>query len=195
MGNEWERIYRSVPLQELPWHSERPARALVQLLRKKGVRAGKALDVCCGAGTNAAYLAKKGFQVTGIDISRKAVEYAAENCERRKLKCRFIVGNVLKLPFARNTFDLVFDRGCYHHMPQSGKPRFAGLIAKVLKKGGIYLLLCFSYRDEYFGRGVSKEEIRENFSKYFKIESIRPSVHREPDGTGREFYSVVMEKI
>lgn len=195
MGNEWERIYRSVPLQELPWHSGKPASALVQLLRKKGVRAGKALDVCCGAGTNSAYLARKGFQVTGIDISRRAVGYAAENCGRRKLACKFMVGDVLKLPFARNTFDLVFDRGCYHHMPQSGKPRFAGLISKVLKKGGIYLLLCFSDRDEYFGRGVSKEEIRENFSKYFGIESIRPSVHREPGGTRREFYSVVMEKI
>ncbi|NIV43965.1 methyltransferase domain-containing protein, partial [Candidatus Bathyarchaeota archaeon] len=42
------------------------------------IRPCEALDLCCGAGTNPVFLAKKGFDVTALDISDKAVEYAKE---------------------------------------------------------------------------------------------------------------------
>ncbi len=47
-GNEWNRIYETVPLRELPRYSGKPAKSLVELIRKNEVRIGKALDVCCG---------------------------------------------------------------------------------------------------------------------------------------------------
>ncbi|NWG11350.1 class I SAM-dependent methyltransferase [Candidatus Bathyarchaeota archaeon] len=55
---------------------------LVNLVEKGVIKKGKALDICCGAGTNTVYLAKKGFEVTGIDISSKAIEYATEKAKQ-----------------------------------------------------------------------------------------------------------------
>ena len=60
---EWDRIYRRYPLEDLPWELGRPRKVLVELVEKGLIKRGKALDICCGAGTNALYLAKKGFQV------------------------------------------------------------------------------------------------------------------------------------
>lgn len=69
-----------------------------------------------GAGTNTVYLAKKGFQVTGIDISSKAVEYARKKADQANVEIKFMVQNFLDLPFEDEEFDFVFDRGCFHHV-------------------------------------------------------------------------------
>lgn len=193
-GNEWNRIYETVPLKELPWYSGKPAKSLIELIRKKEVIIGNALDVCCGAGINAVYLAKNGFDVTGIDISAKAIDYAREKAGRGGIRCKFIAGDVLNFHFPENNFDLVFDRGCYHHMPQKEKPKFARLIYQTLKSGGTYHMICFSDKDKYYGTGVSKEEIKNNFSGYFEIKSIGEATHTEPDSTKRSFYAVIMKK-
>lgn len=66
---DWEDIYRKYPLEEIPWHEDVPAEYLIDLLKKKKIKIGIALDICSGAGTNTVYLAEKGFEVISIDIS------------------------------------------------------------------------------------------------------------------------------
>jgi len=75
---DWDYVYRNYPLDELPWELGRPREILVRLVEEGTIDPGKALDICCGAGTNTVYLARKGLQVTGINISSKAIEYATE---------------------------------------------------------------------------------------------------------------------
>lgn len=97
--DEWDKIYRKYPLESLPWELGKPRTVLVELVEKGLIRKGKALDICCGAGTNAVYLANKDFQVTGIDVSSKAVEYAKEKAKQANIKIKFMVQNFLELPF------------------------------------------------------------------------------------------------
>jgi len=86
------------------------------IVEKRLITKGKALDICCGAGTNTIYLAKKGFQVTGIDISPTAVDYAKKKNGTEQVNIDFRVQNFLKLPFRDGEFDFVFDMGCFHHV-------------------------------------------------------------------------------
>ena len=58
---DWEGIYREHFLEEIPWHEDEPAEYLVDLLNKREIKIGVALDVCSGAGTNTVYLAETGF--------------------------------------------------------------------------------------------------------------------------------------
>ena len=195
-AEDWERIYRQVPLEDIPWHSEKPPRYLVNLVEKRKVRIGLALDVCAGAGTNAAYLAKKGFDVVGVDISKTAVEFAKKRCEEAGIskKCNFFVGDLNKVRLPKNKFDFVFDRGCYHHISRENKPKFAKIISDVLKRGGKYLLSCFSDKNPHWEKNVSKEEIKENFSNYFAIGKIRDATWTEPTGRKVFFYVILMAK-
>ena len=59
---DWDRVYRGYSLEDLPWDLGRPRKVLVELVEKGLIKKGKALDICCGSGTNAMYLAKKGFK-------------------------------------------------------------------------------------------------------------------------------------
>jgi ubiquinone/menaquinone biosynthesis C-methylase UbiE len=131
---EWDRIYRAYPLKELPWELGRPRKVLVEMVEKGLIKKGKALDICCGAGTNALYLAEKGFQVTAIDISYKAIEYAKEKAERASAEIQFQVENFLNLPFKNNEFDFVFDMGCFHHVEVKDRSTFIEGVHRVLKK-------------------------------------------------------------
>lgn len=144
---EWDLVYRRYPREVLPWELGKPREVLVELVDGGILRKGKALDVCCGLGTNAIYLAKKGFQVTAIDISQKAIEYAMKKAEAEKVTIRFMVRNFLELPFEGEEFDFVFDMGCFHHVELEDRDTFIDGIRRVLRVGHLYLMVCFSNKN------------------------------------------------
>ncbi len=191
---DWDRVYRGYSLEDLPWELGRPRKVLVELVEKGLIKKGKALDICCGAGTNAIYLARKGFQVTGIDISYKAVEIAKEKARKVNAKIRFQVQNFLNLTFREGEFDFVFDMGCFHHVKVNDRSTFIKGVYRVLKKGGFYLMVCFSDKNGPAWNHFTKEKINQLFSNYFKIENIKHVSSVEGDGYTRYFYSVLMEK-
>jgi ubiquinone/menaquinone biosynthesis C-methylase UbiE len=107
---EWDQIYRKYPLESLGWELGRPRQVLVEFVEKRLVKKGKALDVCCGAGTNTVYLAQKGFEVTAMDISTKAIEYAKKKVEQARFKINFMLQSFVDLPF-RDGVRFCFRRG------------------------------------------------------------------------------------
>src|SRR5919109_862368 len=84
---------------------------LIRLVDFDGYRGRSVLDVGCGAGVDLARFAKGGAEVTGVDVSTSAIDLARHNFEQQGLRGRFEVANGERLPFADNTFDLVFAHG------------------------------------------------------------------------------------
>ncbi|MEW6222027.1 MAG: hypothetical protein AB1476_01710 [Candidatus Hadarchaeota archaeon] len=79
----WDFIYRTLPPEEIPWEAGRPDPDLVTLVRKKKIKKGRVLDTCAGLGTHSIYLAKRGFEVSGIDISPPPSRRLANGAGRR----------------------------------------------------------------------------------------------------------------
>jgi 2-polyprenyl-3-methyl-5-hydroxy-6-metoxy-1,4-benzoquinol methylase len=93
----WDRIYHRYRPESLPWELGKPRRVLVELVDSGRVAPGKALDLCCGAGTNPIYMAKKGFNVAALDISDKAVEYVKRQAFRANVSINFLVARASPL--------------------------------------------------------------------------------------------------
>ena len=190
----WDDIYKTHKLKEIPWHSGQPDKYLVRLIKEKKIEKGLVLDMCSGDGTNSIYLASKGFKVIGVDISPTAVEIARAKCSKGKVRCDYFVRNVLELKFDKK-FDFIFDRGCFHHIPEKDKPKYALLVNNLLRKKGKFYLLCFSDKNPQFEKNMSKDDIRFFFSEYFHIIFIKDSIHKEPPtGYKRYLYASFMEK-
>ncbi len=190
----WDKTYKRQKLDEIPWHSSQPDRYLVRLVEEKKIEEGPILDMCSGDGTNSIYLASKGFEVQGVDISPTAVEIAKARCESRKVSCDYFVGDVLEVQFAHQ-FGFIFDRGCFHHISKKDKPKYARMVSNLLKKKGKFYLLCFSDKNPPYKKNLTKDDIRFYFSEYFRILFIKDSVHREPPtGNKRYLYASFMEK-
>ena len=96
------------------WDTGTPRPELVELVA--GRRPGRALDLGCGTGTNAVYLARQGWEVVGVDFSPLAIETARKRGLASGSSTSFVTGDVTDLARAgvRGPFDLVVDIGCYH---------------------------------------------------------------------------------
>ena len=194
-SDEWDQIYRKYPLEELGWELGKPRRILVEFVEKGLIKKGKALDICCGAGTNTVYLAKQGFEVTGIDISPTAIKYAKKKAEQARVKIDLRVQNFLDLPFEDEEFDFVFDMGCFHHVKVEDRRTFIAGVHRILKNGGDYMLTCFSYRNGQAWNHFTKKQLLYLFSSLFEMGEFRHYPSVEGDGVIRYFYTVLMKNI
>ena len=120
--SSWEDAYRTVP----PWDVGRPQPALVELVRIGELNKDNVLDVGCGTGENALYLAEKGFSAIGVDLTSRAIAAARAKAAERKLKVDFRIGNALSLDFKAGSFENVIDSGLFHTFPDEDRPVYAG---------------------------------------------------------------------
>jgi len=149
-------IYRQLSLEKIPWNVEEPPEALVALVESGSIRPCTTIDLGCGAGNQAAYLAGKGFCVTGVDSSAEAIRLARENAASKGVSCRFVVADVLgDVGEIGETFDFAYDWGLLHHIYPEQRKKYVANVHRLLSKGGKYLSVCFSEQDPQFG-GVGK---------------------------------------
>jgi len=96
----------------------------------------KVLDIGCGLGESAVYLAKQGAKVTAIDISPGMISSAKELAKRENVLINFIVSPIEGLNLKSESFDIVYCANLIHHLSIEGLPRFIEKIHSFLKKGG-----------------------------------------------------------
>jgi cyclopropane fatty-acyl-phospholipid synthase-like methyltransferase len=169
---DMDRIYQDVPLDTIPWNIETPPDALVELVQGGKVRPCKTIDLGCGAGNYAIYLAGLGFDVTGVDSSPKAITIAGENAKKRGVRCRFIAADLLgDLHEVPGTFDFAFDWELLHHIFPEDRETYMKNVHKILNPKATYFSVCFSEKDPQFG-GVGKfRKTRMGTTLYFSQES------------------------
>ncbi len=185
---EMDKIYRNMPLEEIPWNIETPPDALVELIESGKVKPCKTIDFGCGAGNYAIYLASVGFDVTGIDISQSAIKTAKENAKKKRVKCNFLVADVLgDLDEVKQTFDFAYDWELLHHTYPARRKRYVENVYRILNPRGNYLSVCFSEKDPQFGGSgkyretplgtilyfSSEDESRDLFEPYFNIKELK----------------------
>lgn len=138
----WNESYAS---GQLPWDTGKPEPLLVEFVSSGAVTPGPTLEIGAGTGTNAIWMAERGFDVLGVDVSPLAVERAQAKMEGRALRCRFAVWDFLAAPPPNGPFQFVFDRGCFHVFDEPDeRQRFAAQVAAALAPGGLWLSLIGS---------------------------------------------------
>ena len=138
----WNESYAS---GQPPWDTGQPEPLLVDFVRSGVVTLSSALEIGSGTGTNAIWMAERGFDVLGVDISPLAVERAHAKLEGSALRCRFATLDFLAAPSPIGLFNFVFDRGCFHVFDDSGeRQQFAARVAAALAPGGLWLSLIGS---------------------------------------------------
>ncbi len=180
--NFFNSAYEGTP----PWDIGRPQKEFIRLA-EEGEISGRVLDVGCGTGENALYLASLGFEVWGIDTAPSAIKKAKEKAKKRGITVNFLVSDALKLQLLQVKFHTVIDCGLFHVFSDEERPIFAASLSSALYPGGKYFMLCFSEHEpgSYGPRRVTQAEIRATFSKGWKINYIREAeleITFGPDG-------------
>jgi SAM-dependent methyltransferase len=166
----WEEQYRA---GSIPWNIGKPDVNLVEIVTKRPILSCKALDIGCGTGDDAVWLAQQGFEVTGTDVSRTALEMTAEKASQAGVKCTFLVMDFLESKVPGAPFGFVFDRGCFHSFDEHAeRKRFAANAAAHLGKNGLWLSLVGNADEERQGPGPPQRtatDIVTAIEPYFEI--------------------------
>jgi len=123
------------------WEKPIPTEELIEFIEERSYPPNvRAIDLGCGEGRDSIYLAKRGFDVTAVDISCSAIKRAKERANEEDAYINFIIGDVVHLEFIRDgTYELAIDVGCLHIIvdPEARK-NYLRNVFRILKRGGIY---------------------------------------------------------
>ncbi|MEW1724283.1 methyltransferase domain-containing protein [Streptomyces sp. NPDC093109] len=141
----WDGFYadRSRPV---PFFVAKPDENLVSYLDRGLIPRGRALDLGCGPGRNALYLASMGFRVDAVDLSPAAIGWAEERAREAGADIRFHCGDAFGLSATElsGPYDLIYDSGCFHHLPPHRRVSYRDLLTRALAPGGHLSLTCFA---------------------------------------------------
>ncbi|MEK6274748.1 MAG: class I SAM-dependent methyltransferase [Actinomycetota bacterium] len=134
---DWEERFRR---EDVPWEDENVAPAVVDLFATFAPPPAAVLEIGCGLGTTALWLARKGYEVAACDISATAISRAKTRAKSENLAVRFVVADVLvdgpQLPRS----EVVFSRGLLHTFTnRPGRRAFADAVAQTQDSGALWL--------------------------------------------------------
>jgi len=143
------------------------------------VKPCRTIDLGCGTGENAIYLAQKGFEVTGVDFAEAAIEKAQMRGKDSGVRVNFIVDDLTNLRHVAGTFDFLLDYGVLDDLRHSQRELYLRNILPLTHSGSQYLLWGFEYPMRWWEKFVpffdvpfSPGEVEHRFGPYFEIEKI-----------------------
>jgi ubiquinone/menaquinone biosynthesis C-methylase UbiE len=157
-----------------PWDIGRPQRAFLE--SADAIR-GRVLDIGCGTGDLALWLAKQGRTVTGVDFLEKPLEAARQKAAEDGVSLNFLQMDALAVGSIPERFDAVTDCGLFHTFDDAGRSAYVGALARLLEPGSRVFLLCFADGEPgtHGPRRVSERELRAAFADGWHVETIEPS--------------------
>ena len=195
----WDSFYEN-RAKPCPFFVTFPDESLAKWVGEGLIQPGRAIEFGCGHGRNAIFLARQGFSVEGVDQSETAIAWARERVTEAGVPVTLTRQNVFDLSPEAGAYDLVYDSGCFHHIPPHRRDQYVDLVANSLKPGGWFGLNCFrpeggsGYSDEEVyerrsmggGLGYTEERLREIWSR----QGLQVRVIRQMDkpGPGSELF-------
>ena len=182
----WDSFYadRAKPC---PFFVASPDECLAEWVGGGLLPPGRALELGCGGGRNAVFLARSGFTVEGVDYSQAAIDWARERATQAGVDVLLRRQSVFDLEVNAGGYDLVYDSGCFHHIAPHRRSQYVELVTSALKPGGWFGMTCFrpeggsGYTDaEVYerrslggGLGYTAERLREVWSGDLRVHVIR----------------------
>ncbi|MEK5070991.1 class I SAM-dependent methyltransferase [Sporosarcina sp. FSL K6-1508] len=121
------------------------------------LHSGRSLELGCGLGRNAIYLMQKGCTDDAVDLSEQSLQWAAERAKENNLTVNLIHKNIFDMKVKVETYDIVYDSGCFHHIASHRRMDYVHLVQKALKPGGYFAITCFVQGGELGGADISDE--------------------------------------
>ncbi len=185
---DFDALYRDrSPEDGIPWDAKAPKAAVINW-HAQGVVQGDVLDIGCGLGDNAIYLAQHGHSVTALDISPTALLTAENRAKDAGVNVKFAVGDATSLDGYTDAFDTVIDHSMFHCLNDDDKRSYASAVHRATRDGATLLLSCFSDANPPAAArqlpGVTEATLWEVLGGGgWDITSLKPSVWRtEEDG-------------
>jgi cyclopropane fatty-acyl-phospholipid synthase-like methyltransferase len=171
----------------------------------KTAEAKTVLDIGCGYGRDTVYLAKQGFQVTGIDFSKEMIAQGEKWAKEESLNIAFIVDNFTTHNFTE-TYDAAVSFNCLHLLAKDQRKQYVKKLYDLLNPGGIFVTANFSTKESKYRQGeevepntftrngkivhyFTEEELRELFSGFNIVSITQEQAEEEHEDQGKHTHN------
>lgn len=177
----WNERYRQ---GTAPWDSGRPSAELQRVIQEQDIAPCRVLELGCGSGTNAVWLAEQGFTVTAVDCSDIALAQAREKAARAGVDIEWVCTDVTRLPPPDEPFPFVFDRGCFHCIRRDLPTRLQDTLRSCTATGTRYLVLTGNANEQrdHGPPALTEQELRQELQELFDIQLLREFYFEDPGG-------------
>jgi SAM-dependent methyltransferase len=166
LGFSWKYLRN-----QTPWDTNQTPPEVMDFVRF--TEPGRALDLGCGTGTNVLYLARHGWNTTGVDYTERAIRLARTKAETAGVRAEFHYGDVTRLddlPLPA-PFDYLLDIGCLHSLSPEAQERYATQVIRLARPGACYMLYAGLPRPSTSGQiGIEPERVATLFSPGYTLE-------------------------
>ena len=208
-GNWWDKFYtdRSRPI---PFFKNAPDENLVGYFKNKLLNPGKVLELGCGPGRDTVYFKEMGCYGDAVDISKTGIKWAEKRLgDQSHIRLHNI--SIFDLIFEKESYDIIYDSGCFHHLFPHRRMNYLSVVKTALKSNGKFGMVCFKkengsgltdkevYRNWSIkgGLGYDKEELTDFFGNEFTFLEFREmkNVDNDPNLFGLPlFWTILMQK-
>jgi ubiquinone/menaquinone biosynthesis C-methylase UbiE len=158
----WDEMYAQ-GTHRTNWDTDWPSPELAGFVAAHDWAPGaRAVDLGCGTGADAIYLASLGFDAVGVDISGEALRLAQKRASRAGEQVEWVQADVCDVPLDDRSVQLIVDRGCLHHFTHAQWGAYAGEMARLLAPGG--LLFVRGMSEQHRHKNILRDDyVREHF--------------------------------
>lgn len=195
----WDERYRSAE-GTLPWDTGEVATELKECFRQLDLSRAKVLELGCGTGTNAIWMAQQDCDVIATDVSPTAIEAAKDKAIKAKVNVKFMVSDIAAAnPVQPGSVQFVFDRGVFHVMDLEHRVLFVERVAEALTDRGYWLCLAgskdqFRKENEPGPPQLTAGDIVTAVESKFAIHKLERTFFVLPDNSHHLSWSVLMQK-
>jgi SAM-dependent methyltransferase len=175
-SNSYQRFLERYESERVPWDDYAPPPEITALT--KGLPPGRALDLGCGYGRAAIYLAQSGWSVDGVDFIPQAIREARRRAMVAGVSesARFYLGSAAQLDFLAPAYDLAIDVGCMHSFDEATLLNYRDTLARLVRPGGLYVLFVHLRDDEAAAgegpRGIPEADVITLLGETFRLERV-----------------------
>jgi SAM-dependent methyltransferase len=168
-----------------PWDRDEIPEVLSTLVDGADASPDRALDIGCGTGTQAVYLARHGWQVTAVDNVDRALRRARARGEAAGVDVDWRRHDAGQLPELGldSSVSLVHDRGCFHGLGDADRDGYARGVTALASPGASFLLMSFAPNRKPLGpSGASEDELLDRFGASWELVEATPVTERPSTG-------------
>jgi ubiquinone/menaquinone biosynthesis C-methylase UbiE len=178
--DRWEQgfahLYDSNELADISWVTTSVSPALQQLIIDQTIpRGSDVIDMACGPGVHATFMARHGMKVTGIDRSAKALDQARQLARFYNCDVTYLQGDILHVPLPDACANVVHDSFVYHNVRAEAREAYVRESARLLRPGGLAVMVGFS---DWMSPGsgpirLTSDDVVHPWLTAFSIEELR----------------------
>jgi SAM-dependent methyltransferase len=153
-----------------------PRKELVELVESGRLKPCRAIDLGSGTASNCIFLARHGFEVTGVDYAAAAIELGRRRAAEAGVTVNFVQDDLTDLRHIDGAFDLLIDYGTLDDLVEADREQYVRNVLPLTHPDTRFLLYCFEWEPRWWERpffyniACAPGEIESRFGSFFEIE-------------------------